>query len=197
MKKTISFLLACSIFLFHSPYAIASSPLSEKRVDYDKEIISPISRAVEDSNKSIEKKEPLKKEPEKNIIPKEVVEKFPTEVKVKEYQDDFEKDSRPSKWEMAKNIAVYLGKSFMNDVKSYVMFYPLTKVAQAISFCLWFFPACALCKKTGFDLPTKISSYIISENAAIIARNLYNVIPMTLASFLYKWGRDTYTYMKS
>ena len=89
MKKTISFLLACSIFLFHSPYANASSPLSEKRVDYDKEIISPISRAVEDSNKSIEKKEPLKKEPEKNIIPKEVVEKFPTELKVKEYQDDF------------------------------------------------------------------------------------------------------------
>ena len=116
---------------------------------------------------------------------------------MKEYQDDFEKDSRPSKWEMAKNIAVYLGKSFMNDVKSYVMFYPLTKVAQAISFCLWCFPAYVLYKKTGFDLPDKISSYITSENAAIIAQNLYNVIPMTLASFLYKWGRDAYAYMKS
>ena len=196
MKKTISILL-CVALIFRYTYVYADSSVSEKREDSDKEIISPISRSVEDSNKSIDKKEPLKEELKKNIMPNEIVEKHPTEGKIEEHQDDFEEDGKPSKWEMAKNMAVYLGKSFLNDVKSYVMFYPLTKVAQAISFCLWFFPAYALYKKTGINIPAKISSYINSENAAIIAQNLYNVIPMTLASFLYKWGRDAYAYMKS
>ena len=192
MKKTVSFLLACSIFLFQCTSVNANSPLSEKGVDTDKEVISPISRSVE-----IPKKEPLKEESKINVVPNEIAIKIPNDVELEEYQDDFEEDYRPSKWEMAKNVATYLGKSFVNDVKSYVKFYPLHKIAQAISFCLWYFPAYALYKKTGIDIPAKISSYITSENKAIFARNIYNVIPMTLASFLYKWGRDAYAYMKS
>lgn len=180
MKKTISFLLACSIFLFQCTSVNANSPLSEKEVD----------SFVEKTEESMPVNSKLV------AIPKEdMKEKKPCELE--EYQDDFEEDYRPSKWEMAKNVAVYVGKSFLNDVKSYVKFYPLHKIAQAISFCLWYFPAYALYKKTGIDIPAKLSSYITSENAAIIARNLYNVIPMTLASFLFKWGRDIFAYMKS
>mgnify|MGYP004656643601 CR=1 FL=1 len=170
MKKTVSFLLACSIFLYQCPSVNANSPLSEKGVDSDKDVISPISLSVE-----IPKKEPLKEESKINIVPNEIAIKIPNDVELEEYQDDFEEDSRPSKWEMAKNVAIYLGKSFVNDVKSYVLFYPLTKIAQAISFCLWYFPAYALYEKTGLDIPAKLSSFITSENAAIIARNLYNV----------------------
>lgn len=192
MKKIISFLLACSIFLFQCPYVNANSPLSEKGVDTNKEVISLISRSVE-----IPKKEPLKEESKINIMPNEIAIKIPDDVELEEYQDDFEEDYKSSKWEMAKNVAIYLGKSFVNEVKSYVMFYPLSKIAQAISFCLWYFPAYALYKKTGIDIPAKLSSFITSENAAIFARNLYNVIPMTLASFLYKWGREAYSYIRS
>ena len=180
MKKTISFLIACSIFLFQCPSVNANSPLSEKE----------LGSFVEKTEESMPVNSKLV------AIPKEdTKEKKPCELE--EYQDDFEEDYRPSKWEMAKNVATYLGKSFVNDVKSYVKFYPLHKIAQAISFCLWYFPAYALYKKTGIDIPAKISSYITSENKAIFARNIYNVIPMTLASFLYKWGRDAYAYMKS
>lgn len=191
MKKIISFLLASSIFILQITTAYADSSLSEKGVNSDKEVISPISRSIE-----IPKKEPLKEDSKKNIMPNEIAIKIPNDVELEEFQDDFEGDYRPSKWEMAKNVAVYLGKSFVNDVKSYVKFYPLHQIAQAISFCLWYFPAYALYKKTGIDIPAKLSSYITSENKAIFAHNLYNVIPMTLTSFLYKWGRDAYAYMK-
>lgn len=190
MKKIISLLLIFSLFQCHSVYA--NSPLSEKGVDTDKEVISPISRSVE-----FPKKEPLKEDSKINVVPNEIAIKIPNDVELEEYQDDFEEDYKPSKWEMAKNVATYLGKSFVNDVKSYVKSYPLQKIAQVISFCLWYFPAYALYKKTGIDIPAKISSFITSENKAIFAWNLYNVIPMTIASFLYKWSRDAYAYMRS
>ena len=183
MKKTISLLIACSIFIFQCPSVNANSPLSETEVD----------SFVENTEESMPVNSKLVDIPKEDT--KEKNKKKPCELE--EYQDDFEEDYRPSKWEMAKNVATYLGKSFVNDVKSYVKFYPLHKIAQAISFCLWYFPAYVLYKKTGFDIPAKLSSYITSENKAIFARNLYNVIPMTLASFLYKWGRDAYAYMKS
>ena len=182
MKKIISFLIACSIFLFQCTSVNANSPLSEKGVDSfveKTEDSMPIDKNVLDIPKE-DTKEKNKKKP----------------CELQEYQDDSEEYHGPSKWEMAKNVAVYVGKSFLNDVKSYVKFYPLHQIAQAISFCLWYFPAYALYKKTGIDIPAKLSSYITSENAAIFARNIYNVIPMTLTSFLYKWGRDIFAYMK-
>ena len=61
MKKITSLLLIFSLFSVHFTTVYADSSLSEKGVDSDKEIISPISRSVEDSNKSIEKKNPSKK----------------------------------------------------------------------------------------------------------------------------------------
>ena len=191
MKKITSLLLIFSLFSVHFTTVYADSSLSEKGVNSDKEI--PL------CNSSVEfpKKEPLKEETEKNVMPNKIIEKFPTEGKMEEYQGDSEEDYKPSKWEMAKNVAVYLGKSFLNDVKSYVKSYPLQKIAQTISFCLWYFPAYALYKKTGIDIPAKLSSFINSENKAIFARNLYNVIPMTLASFFFKWVRDAYAYMRS
>lgn len=195
MKKIISFLLS-SILIIQCTTSYADSSLSGSGVDSDMKNVQNISHcngSLEIPNKSLDKKETS----EKNVMPNKIVEKVSDDKKLVEYQDDFEEDYKPSKWEMAKNVAMYLGKSFVNDVKSYVKFYPLHKIAQAISFCLWYFPAYALYKKTGIDIPAKLSSYITSENKAIFAHNLYNVIPMTLTSFLYKWGRDAYAYMKS
>lgn len=193
MKKLISLLLICNTLFIQSMPVFADTPLLETSgaVNTDNIAEKPqfngIPKESSDMNKTSS---------EKNVMPNKIVEKFPNEGKMEEYQGDSEEDYKPSKWEMAKNVAIYLGKSFVNDVKSYVKSYPLQKIAQTISFCLWYFPAYALYKKTGIDIPAKLSSYITSENAAIFARNIYNVIPMTLTSFLYKWGREAFAYMK-
>lgn len=101
-------------------------------------------------------------------------------------------------WEITKNIAKCLGKSFINDVKSYIMFYPLFKVAQLISFLSIYLPSYAFYKKTGINIPAKVSSvFTKNESLNIIGQNLYNVIPLTLASFMFKWGKDLYLFAKS
>ena len=100
--------------------------------------------------------------------------------------------------EIAKNIAKYLGKAFVDDVKSYIMFYPLFKVAQLISFLAIYLPSYGIYKKTGVDIPAKVSSiFTKNESMNIIGQNLYNLIPLTLASFMFKWGRDLYSFAKT
>ena len=113
-------------------------------------------------------------------------------------QKDFEEGYKPSKWEITKHIAKYLGITFINDIKSYVTFYPLLKVAQLMSFLALYFSTYAIYKKTGVDIPYKVSSFFTkNESLNIIGQNLYNVIPLTLASFLFKWGKDLYLFAKS
>ena len=121
---------------------------------------------------------------------------------LKEFKNDFAEGYddyyKPSKWEIAKNIAKYLGKAFVDDVKSYILFYPLFKVAQVISFFAIYLPSYGIYKKTGIDIPAKISSvFTKNESMNIIGQNLYNLIPLTLASFMFKWGRDLYSFAKT
>ena len=117
---------------------------------------------------------------------------------LQEYQDDdFEKNYKPSKWEITKNVAKYFAQKFVYDLKSYVKFYPLMQVAQFITYVAWFLPGYAVYKKTGFDVIASFSKFAANhQNFAIFAQNLYNAIPMTLASLIYKYGQQAYFYIK-
>lgn len=115
----------------------------------------------------------------------------------KHLEDDFDEDYKPSKWEITKNVAKYAAQKFVYDLKSYIKFYPLTQVAQFITRLAWFLPGYAVYKKTGFDVISSFSKFAANhQNFAIFAQNLYNAIPMTLASLIYKYGQQAYFYMK-
>ena len=115
-----------------------------------------------------------------------------------ETQDNSEGGYKPSKWEITKYLAKWFGITFINDVKSYVMLWPLFKVSELISFLALYFPTYGFYKITGIDIPAKVSSFFNkNESMNIIGQNLYNVIPLTLSSFMFKWGRDLYFYLKS
>ena len=78
------------------------------------------------------------------------------------------------------------------------MTYPLFKISQLISYLALYFSTFGFFKITGIDIPAKVSKvFNKSENMNIIGQNLYNVIPLTLSSFMFKWGRDLYFYLKS
>ena len=83
-------------------------------------------------------------------------------------------------------------------MKNYIRFYPFSKIAQFICTLGWFIPTYALYKKTGIDVPGKVSEYLMNhQDFAIFAQNLYNVIPMTLASFILKYAQEAYWYLKN
>lgn len=183
MKQVCSILLICSIFASQSLTVFANNQVSndisttfENNITTNKDIVI----VLRDSSKIDEKNSMDLKEIKKDFA---------------EYYDEYYK---PSKWEIAKNIAKYLGKAFVDDVKSYVMFYPLFKVAQLISFFAIYLPSYGIYKKTGVDIPAKVSSvFTKNESMNIIGQNLYNLIPLTLASFMFKWGRDLYLFAKT
>ena len=200
MKKIVSFLLACSIFVTQSTYSHEDSSISEKRVEPEVNSIQSLSqvdlKSVDDLNKVSDKKELSKEKVQKNVST-ELVEKKITDLE--EYQENFEGQyQRLSKWEMAKNLTKYFANVFVNDIKNYIRFYPLSKIAQFICALGWFLPSYALYKKTGIDVPGKVSEYLIKhQNFAIFAQNLYNVIPMTLASFMLKYAQEAYWHWKN
>lgn len=112
-------------------------------------------------------------------------------------QEDVGNNGMLSKWEITKNIAKYFGKSFVGDVKSYIMFYPLLKIAQVITYLTIYLPSYAIYQKTGIDIPAKVSGvFTQNESLNIIGQTLYNMIPLTLAAFMYKWGKDLYNYAR-
>ena len=176
MKKLLSLLIICSIFVTQCLTVFAESPVTkDSSANLESNNVKAIVALKDD------------KDDKTNVLV------------LKENQEGFEEDVyKPSKWEITKNIAKYLGKAFIDDVKSYIMFYPLLKVAQAISFLAIFFPTYVLYKKTGIDIPAKVSRvFTKNESLNIIGQNLYNLIPLTLASFMFKWGRDLYLFAKS
>ncbi len=137
----------------------------------------------------------------KSVKSTELVEVIPDGLE--EYNPDtfnnegFEDGFTYSKMQMAKDIAVYAVKSFVHDLKSFVMFYPLIKTSSFITFCAWVFPLYFLYKKTGIDVPGMYSDFAMRHsNWDIFFRNLYNVIPMTLASFMIKYGQEAYFKFK-
>ena len=123
-----------------------------------------------------------------------------------ETQDNSEGGYKPSKWEITKYLAKWFGYNFIymikynfiNDVKFYIMFYPLSVISQIISYLAWEIPSCIFLAKTGIYIPDKVSK-VFNKNDYIntIGRHLYNVIPLTLSSFMFKWGRDLYFYLKT
>ena len=183
MRKVLSILLICSIFVVQSSTIFAESSIV-------KDPTATIENStVPDKSAIVVLRDSSKMDGKKSADLKELKNDF---------AEDYDDYCKPSKLEIAKNIAKYLGKAFVDDVKSYIMFYPLFKVAQLISFLAIFFPSYALYKKTGIDIPAKVSSiFTKNESMNIIGQNLYNLIPLTLASFMFKWGRDLYSFAKT
>ena len=148
------------------------------------------------------KTEPSSNEENKKDKLTELVEVTPN--KQEEYNldtfddEDFEGEQGFSKIQLAKDIAMYLVKSFVYDLKSFVKFYPLIKTSSIITFCAWLFPLFFLYKKTGIDVPGMYSDFAMKhDNWHIFFRNLYNVIPMTLTSFMIKYGQEAYFKFKT
>ena len=180
MKRLLSILLICSFLVTPCLTVLADSSVSETTPASSKTETTGASRNVivvcQDSSKKQEKKS--------NELVKT--------------QDNSEGGYKPSKWEITKYLAKWFGITFVNDVKSYVMLLPLFKVSQLISFLALYFPTYGFYKITGIDVPAKISGFFSkNESMNIIGQNLYNVIPLTLSSFLFKWGKDAYFYLKS
>lgn len=144
---------------------------------------------------------PVPKGEHKNVKSTELVEVIPDgleEYNPDTFGEDFDKEFTYSKMQMAKDIAIYAAKSFVYDLKNFVMFYPLLKVSSFITFCAWVFPLFFLYKKTGIDVPGIYSDFAMKHgNWDIFFRNLYNVIPMTLASFIFKYGQEAYFKFKT
>lgn len=182
MKQVCSILLICSVFAAQSLTVLAENLIAKEPTVTIENNIMPDKSAVvvmRDSSKTDGK----------------------NSTDLKEIREDFAEDHdyyKLSKWEIAKSIAKYLGKAFVDDVKSYILFYPLFKVAQLISFFAIYLPSYGIYKKTGVDIPAKVSSvFTKNESINIIGQNLYNLIPLTLASFMFKWGRDLYSFAKT
>ncbi len=137
----------------------------------------------------------------KNVKSTELVEVIPDaleEYNPDAFDEDFDGEQGFSKMQLAKDIAVYAAKSFVHDLKSFVMFYPLIKTSSFITFCAWVFPLYFLYKKTGIDVPGMYSKFAINNKGwHIFFMNLYNVIPMTLASFMIKYGQEAYFKFKT
>ncbi len=137
----------------------------------------------------------------KNVKSTELVEVIPDaleEYNPDAFDEEFDEGFTFSKMQLAKDIAVYAVKSFVHDLKSFVMFYPLIKTSSFITFCAWVFPLFFLYKKTGIDVPGMYSDFAMRHgNWHIFFMNLYNVIPMTLASFIFKYGQEAYFKFKT
>lgn len=182
MRKVLTLILTCSFMFFQSLSTFGDSSLDKNRAN-----LFPSDDALK--VKSVVIVSPNNGESKESKKSNDLVQSKP------KYDEEFYK---PSKWEITKNIAKYLGKAFVDDVKSYILFYPLFKVAQLISFFAIYLPSYGFYKKTGIDIPAKVSSvFTKSESMNIIGQNLYNLIPLTLASFMFKWGRDLYSFAKS
>ena len=180
MKKLLSILLICSFLITPCLTVLAVNSVSETAPASSKTETSGASRntvvVYQDSSKKQEKKS------------NELV----------ETHDNSEGRYKPSKWEITKYLAKWFGITFVNDVKSYVITYPLFKISQLISYLGLYFSTFGLYKITGIDIPAKVSRvFNKNENMNIIGQNLYNVIPLTLSSFLFKWGKDLYFYLRS
>ena len=148
------------------------------------------------------KTEPLSNEENKKDKLIELVEVIPDkleESKSGTFDDEgFDDGQGFSKMQLAKDIAMYMVKSFVYDLKSFVKFYPLIKTSSVITFCAWLFPLFFLYKKTGIDVPGMYSDFAMRhDNWYIFFRNLYNVIPMTLTSFMIKYGQEAYFKFKT
>lgn len=217
MKKIWCFLLVVRLLLNFSMNIYAETlpqpPVAGAKADVLKDPVQAEVTFVSVPNVPAGKATPLKKNtdnnkpgtvPEgehKNVKSTELVEVIPDaleEYNPDAFDEDFDGEQGFSKTQLAKDIAVYMVKSFVHDLKSFVMFYPLIKTSSFITFCAWVFPLYFLYKKTGIDVPGMYSDFAMKHsNWHIFFMNLYNVIPMTLASFIFKYGQEAYFKFKT
>ena len=218
MKKTLCFLLTASLLLNFSMNIYAETlpqpPVAEEKADILKDPAQtefkfvgvpnvPIGKLAESikENADNNKPEPVPEGECKNVKSTALVEVIPDGLKEYNpdtFDEDFDGEQGFSKMQLAKDIAVYAVKSFVHDLKSFVMFYPLIKTSSFITFCAWVFPLFFLYKKTGIDVPGMYSDFAMRHgNWHIFFMNLYNVIPMTLASFMIKYGQEAYFKFKT
>ncbi len=221
MKKILCFLLTASLLLSFSmniyaetlpqtPLAWAKAEVETvkdhaqtefKFVGVPNVLVGKQTESIKE-NADGSRAESITNEKSKNVKSTELVEVIPDGLK--EYNrdtfddEDFYGEQGFSKMQLAKNIAVYMVKSFVQDLKSFAMFYPLIKTSSFITFCAWAFPLYFLYKKTGIDVPGMYSKFAMNnEGWHIFFMNLYNVIPMTLASFIIKYGQEAYFKFKT
>ena len=144
MKRAWSILLIFSIVFVQSLTALAESSISQDQpVTIENNTVPDKSAIVVlPSNSKIDGKNSTEL--------KEIRENF---------AEDYDDYYKPSKWEITKNIAKYLGKAFVDDVKSYIMFYPLFKVAQLISFFAIYLPSYGIYKKTGVEFQLRYQAF--------------------------------------
>ena len=214
MKKILCFLLTASLLLnfSNSIYAetLPQPPVAGAKAEIEavKDHAQTEFKFVGFSNIPAGKQTDSIKENANNSKPESVPEGERKNVKstelvevisdgLKEHNSDafddegFDGEKGFSKMQLAKDIAMYMVKSFVNDLKSFVRFYPLIKISSCITFCAWVFPLFFLYKKTGVDVPGMYSGFAMRHsNWHIFFINLYNVIPMTLASFMVKYGQE-------
>lgn len=220
MKKILCFLLTASLLLNFSMniYAetLPQTPLAGAKAETEvvKDPVHPefkfvgvpnvpvgkLSESIKE-NADGSRAESITNEKSKNVKSTELVEVIPDgleEYNPDAFDEDFDEGFTFSKMQLAKDIAVYAVKSFVHDLKSFVMFYPLIKTSSFITFCAWVFPLYFLYKKTGVDVPGMYSDFAMKHsNWHIFFMNLYNVIPMTLASFMIKYGQEAYFKFKT
>lgn len=199
MKKILCFFLVCCSFLTQSTTVFANTPILELSVAASTNDIDDQSQAdCISMNIPLESSDTLISQSKKNITPDINIKLMPNGIIEKDpNSDDSYKEDKPSKWQLVKNFTIYCAKSFVYEVKSFIKFYPFSKIGTFIANCCWFFPTYALYKKTGIDIPAHVSNFMMNhENWSIFIRNLYNVIPMTIASFLYKGCSSAYARMK-
>ncbi len=218
MKKTLCFLLTASLLLNFSMNIYAETlpqpPVAEEKADILKDPAQtefkfvgvpnvPIGKLAESikENADNNKPEPVPEGECKNVKSTALVEVIPDGLKEYNpdtFDEDFDGEQGFSKMQLAKDIAVYAVKSFIQDLKNFAMFYPLIKTSSFITFCAWVFPLFFLYKKTGIDVPGMYSDFAMRHsNWHIFFMNLYNVIPMTLASFMIKYGQEAYFKFKT
>ena len=202
MKKFLSFIIIFTLLFNLNNSLYAETPLSETRAEPVTTLNLNVAKDIQKRDTSIKTTQIAPSE-KTEVVSTELAENIPGDLgklgQLQEYQnDDFDEDYKPSKWEITKNVAKYFAQKFVYDLKSYVKFYPLMQVAQFITYLAWFLPGYAVYKKTGFDVITFFSNFAANhQNFAIFAQNLYNSIPMTLASLIYKYGQQAFAYMRS
>ena len=217
MKKILCFLLIVSLLLKPSIiYAetLPQTPLAGVKADVLKDPSQtevtlvgvpnvPDGKQTESIKENADgsRAESITNEKSKNVKSTELVEVIPDELgeyNPDAFDEEFDEGFTFSKMQLAKDIAVYAVKSFVHDLKSFAMFYPLIKTSSFITFCAWAFPLYFLYKKTGIDVPGMYSDFAMKHgNWHIFFMNLYNVIPMTLASFIIKYGQEAYFKFKT
>lgn len=92
-----------------------------------------------------------------------------------------------SKIQILKGIGKYLFNVVVNDIYSFIKFYPFLKLSQILVFLFWYMPGSKIYEKTGIDFLDKCSQFFAKHNNwATVLKYMYVIIPSILASFLYK-----------